>query len=67
MGFYIEILSTFWFIKAPEDGTVLAFYDEIGCYPNSELATFIVENKVILICPWNYDEKKEEKEMEENE
>ncbi len=52
-------------IKAPEDGAVLAFYDDIGCYPNSELASFIVENKVILICPWNYDEKKEEKEKQD--
>ena len=63
----MKVLSTYWFKKAPEDGAVLAFYDDIGCYPNSELATFIVENKVILICPWNYDEKKEEKKIVEDE
>jgi predicted deacylase len=49
-------------ILAPDYGTIMAFYDDIRCYPNSEIASFLVENTVDVICPWEYEEKEEKKE-----
>jgi predicted deacylase len=48
-------------ILAPEYGTILAFYDDIRCYKNRAIASFLVKNTVEVILPWEY-EKKEEKE-----
>ena len=48
-------------ITAVEKGTILGMWDDIRCYPNSELASFLIENKIDVVLPWEY-EIKEEKE-----
>ena len=48
-------------IVAPEYGTILAFYDDIRCYTNRSIASFLIKNTVDIIMPWEY-EKKEDKE-----
>ncbi|NPD88113.1 MAG: hypothetical protein HGN29_05300 [Asgard group archaeon] len=48
-------------IVAPEYGTILAFYDDIRCYTNRSIASFLTKNTVDIIMPWEY-EKKEDKE-----
>lgn len=48
-------------ILAPEYGTILAFWDDIRCYANRSIASFLVKNTVDIIMPWEY-EKKEDKE-----
>jgi predicted deacylase len=48
-------------IVAPDYGTILAFYDDIRCYANRTIASFLVKNTVDTIIPWEY-EKKEDKE-----
>ncbi|MHA2358256.1 MAG: succinylglutamate desuccinylase/aspartoacylase family protein [Candidatus Heimdallarchaeaceae archaeon] len=52
-------------ISAPEDGTVLAFFDDIRCYPNKSIGSFLVKNTVGLILPWEYEKEEEEKETKE--
>ena len=54
-------------IEAPEDGTVLAFFSDTRCYPNRELAVYLIENKIDLIFPWEYEKKEEEKTDEKKE
>ena len=48
-------------ILAPEYGTILAFWDDIRCYTNRSIASFLVKNTVETVLPWEY-EKKEDKE-----
>jgi len=47
-------------ISAPENGTVMAFFDDIRCYPNKSIGSFLVKNTVDLILPWEYEKKEEE-------
>ena len=60
----IEVRSIFGetkeVIRAPERGAVLAFWGDIRCYKNSEVATFLVENNLDFIFPWEYTKKEKE-------
>ncbi|MHA1829712.1 MAG: succinylglutamate desuccinylase/aspartoacylase family protein [Candidatus Heimdallarchaeaceae archaeon] len=48
-------------IVAPERGTILAFYDDIRCYPNHEIASFLIKNTLDVVFPWEYEKKEETK------
>jgi hypothetical protein len=45
-------------------GTILGIWDDIVCYPNSELAVYLIENDIDAVLPWEYTEKDEEKKEE---
>ena len=46
-------------IIAPERGTILAFYDDVRCYINKTIASFLIKNTVEVVLPWEYEKKKE--------
>ena len=49
-------------IDAPEYGNLLAVWDDIRCYPNSQIGTYLIKNTIDVVLPWEYEKKKEEKE-----
>jgi predicted deacylase len=62
----IEIRDVFGKVKdtitAPERGALLAVWDDVKCYPNSEIGVFLIKNDLSVIMPWEYEEKEEKKE-----
>jgi predicted deacylase len=62
----IEIRDVFGKVKeiitAPERGAVLAVWDDVKCYPNSEIGVFLIKNDIDVIMPWEYEKKEEKKE-----
>lgn len=63
-----EIRDIFGNIKetiiAVERGTILGMWDDVCCYPNSELAVYLVENTIDVVLPWEYEKKDEEEKKE---
>ncbi|MCE7747654.1 MAG: succinylglutamate desuccinylase/aspartoacylase family protein [Candidatus Heimdallarchaeota archaeon] len=49
-------------IVAPDYGTILGIWDDIRCYPNQEIAVFLIDNTIDLVLPWEYEKKEEKKE-----
>ena len=49
-------------ILAPGYGTILGMWDDIRCYPNQEIAVFLVDNTIDVILPWEYEKKEEKKD-----
>jgi len=49
-------------IVAPEYGNLLAVWDDIRCYPNSQIGTFLIKNVIDVVLPWEYEKKEEKKE-----
>ena len=49
-------------IVAPDYGAIIGMWDDIRCYPNQEIAVFLVDNTIDLILPWEYEKKEEKKE-----
>ena len=43
-------------------GTILGMWDDIRCYPNQEIAVFLVDNTIDVILPWEYEKKEEKKD-----
>ena len=62
----IEIRDIFGKVKetitAPEEGTLLAVWDDIRCYPNSQIGTYLIKNTIDVVMPWEYEKKEEKKE-----
>ena len=63
-----EIRDVFGNIKetiiSVHKGTILGIWNDIICYPNSELASYIIENDIDVILPWEYEKKDEEEKRE---
>ena len=61
----IEIRDVFGKVKetivAPDRGAILAIWDDVKCYPNSEIGVFLVKNDIDVVMPWEYEKKEEKK------
>lgn len=62
----IEIRDVFGNVKetiiSPAYGILLAVWDDIRCYTNRLIGTYLVKNTVDVVIPWEYEKKEEKKE-----
>ncbi|MHA1687265.1 MAG: succinylglutamate desuccinylase/aspartoacylase family protein [Candidatus Heimdallarchaeaceae archaeon] len=61
-----EIRDVFGKVKdcicATEEGVVLAYWNDIKCYPNSSIGTFLVKNTLDTVFPWDFTKKEKNSE-----
>ncbi|MHA1198924.1 MAG: succinylglutamate desuccinylase/aspartoacylase family protein [Candidatus Heimdallarchaeaceae archaeon] len=51
-------------IVSVEKGSILGMWDDVCCYPNSDLAVYIINNEIDVVLPWEYEKKDEEEKKD---